>query len=219
MSKRSKCLITVLFLAVLLSAAGAIFTCKGLNDVNAVGISHSTAQASDPTLQCAGASGNITQSFSTNETIYVQGYGFASTMNFTVYIIPNQFNTALAENFSLPSGATSYVTTVMTTASGNITTTPIWVDVGYGDAGNYTVVCDVSNTTYFNSASDPTTPVTIIATGSPPTPSPSISPTVSPSPSPAPTIPELTLPIVVLAFCTVTVCLYKARRRVKSTSN
>lgn len=214
MSNRSKCLITVLFLAVLLSAAvGANFTCKALNDANSnTGINQSNSQTGDPTLQCAGSSGNVTQNFSTNQTVYVQGYGFTANTNFTVYIIPNQFNTALANNFSLPRGATSYVTTLTTTSGGNISTTPIWVNVTYGAAGNYTVVCDVSGTTYFNSAVDPATPIMVIATGTSPV-APSPSPSASPSSSPAPTIPELSVPVLILAISALSACLYLAKRK------
>lgn len=209
---RSKNLVTVLVLTVLLSAAAASSACVALSAVNpTTGINQSVGQAADPTLQCAGPSGNLTQTFSTNETVYVQGYGFSASTNFTVYIIPNQFNTALADNFSLPNGATSYVTTVVTTTAGNISTTPIWVNVGSGDAGNYTVVCDVTQTTYYNSAVDPTAPITIISTA--PTPTPTPTPTATPSPAPSATIPEVSTPILVLAISAVAACLYLVKRK------
>jgi hypothetical protein len=136
--------------------AGVSYTCIGWNGTGSVrsggsgasttftinensSITWSWQVQAAPTVRSCDSAGVEENIFTSDETVYVTGGGYAKNQTFNIYVVNE---TTLVEGMAIPERVPGTATSVSSDSSGNIRTTTLWN--APLTAGNYDILVDVN---------------------------------------------------------------------------
>lgn len=104
-----------------------------------------------PAISFSNPEGMWDDEFLVYQTVYVEGSGFASEVNLTVYLVPHQ---DWMDGMAIPDAVDGTCSMVASDSEGNVSATVVWEP--YLTVGLYEIVVDVDDNGFYDSGTDVT---------------------------------------------------------------